>query len=259
MNEIGPTLRRRVDDPLSKRPRPGAELSIEERLAQPSVRGLCPELRALFAMTMTTGPLPFPLLRQRGDEREEGLEEEKYGGEGDIEITRGAGVQESGRPSFLGAPQGGEWEEQEATYYNQGDFGYEELPAFEAGLAGVSDTSALGIRMEQAVGLDDVTLGMETTQPPEKVLSGAPTPVFMKAPDSWNARTALVLEVLQDQLRDKDEVTFDEISAGITRKTASACFLEILQLKTWGLLSAYQDKPFSDIHIRATPHTFEVR
>jgi len=258
MNDMGPTLRRRVDDPLAKRPRPGADLSVEERLAQPAIRGLCPELKALFAMTMTTGPLPFPLLREREGERDEGMGEEKDHEEGDIEVTRGAGVRDSARPSFLG--EGPQSVEQDAPDYNQSDFGYDEVPAYDTEFVGVSDTSALGMRMEQAVGLDDVALDEDEENPRlENRKRQSSIDTTLKAPDSWNARTALVMEVLQDQLRDKDEVTFDEISTGITRKTAAACFLEILQLKTWGLLKASQDEPFSDIRISATSQTFEIQ
>eukprot|EP00596_Hydrurales_sp_CCMP1899_P004706 CAMPEP_0119045540 /NCGR_PEP_ID=MMETSP1177-20130426/40724_1 /TAXON_ID=2985 /ORGANISM="Ochromonas sp, Strain CCMP1899" /LENGTH=76 /DNA_ID=CAMNT_0007017509 /DNA_START=17 /DNA_END=247 /DNA_ORIENTATION=- len=62
----------------------------------------------------------------------------------------------------------------------------------------------------------------------------------------------MVHDVLQDQLKENKSVSFSSISRGITRRTAAACFLEILQLKTWGIIDVAQAKPFSDIHISAT-------
>ena len=68
----------------------------------------------------------------------------------------------------------------------------------------------------------------------------------------WSSRTAMVFDVLQDQLKEHDSVSFNAISNGISRRTAAACFLEILQLKTWDFVDVSQDKPFSDIAINAT-------
>jgi chromatin segregation and condensation protein Rec8/ScpA/Scc1 (kleisin family) len=74
-------------------------------------------------------------------------------------------------------------------------------------------------------------------------------------PSKWNQRTAVVMEVLQDQFKEKEEVSFDEISTGISRRLAASCFLEVLQLKTWGFIDASQEVPFDDIALTATQKT----
>jgi hypothetical protein len=68
----------------------------------------------------------------------------------------------------------------------------------------------------------------------------------------WSSRTAMVFDVLQDQLKEQDSVSFKAISKGISRRTAAACFLEILQLKTWGFVDVAQESPFADIDIMPT-------
>lgn len=50
----------------------------------------------------------------------------------------------------------------------------------------------------------------------------------------------------------QDKVSFREMSEGTTRRTAAAAFMELLQLKTWGLLELDQREPFADISVMAT-------
>ena len=47
-------------------------------------------------------------------------------------------------------------------------------------------------------------------------------------------------------------LSFDDLSRGVDRRVAATSFMEILQLKTWGLLQADQNDPFDDIKITAT-------
>ena len=47
-------------------------------------------------------------------------------------------------------------------------------------------------------------------------------------------------------------ITFEELTAGASKRTAASCFLEILQLKTWGYIDTAQSVPFADISIHAT-------
>ena len=83
LTNTAPILRRRPGDPL--RPLSGAaggfggsvdtpddrdSLPVDMLLGLPGTRGLCPELREVFSMTMTTGDLPFPSSkrgRRQGD------------------------------------------------------------------------------------------------------------------------------------------------------------------------------------------------
>lgn len=48
-------------------------------------------------------------------------------------------------------------------------------------------------------------------------------------------------------------VSFDTLSAGVSKRVAAACFLEVLQLKTWGRIQATQQEPFDDILLRPAP------
>jgi chromatin segregation and condensation protein Rec8/ScpA/Scc1 (kleisin family) len=44
-------------------------------------------------------------------------------------------------------------------------------------------------------------------------------------------------------------ISLDALSAGVSKRVAAACFLEVLQLKTWGRISTRQAEPFADIQI----------
>lgn len=44
---------------------------------------------------------------------------------------------------------------------------------------------------------------------------------------------------------------FSELTAGVNRRSAAVCFLEILQLKTWGELDLQQEQPYDEIEISA--------
>lgn len=41
----------------------------------------------------------------------------------------------------------------------------------------------------------------------------------------------------------QEHITFKDLSKGFSRRTAASCFLEVLQLKTWGVIEAKQNKP----------------
>ena len=68
---------------------------------------------------------------------------------------------------------------------------------------------------------------------------------------SWNTRTAKVFEILREELGNQNEVSFQDIASGVTRRTAAGSFLEILQLKTWGHIDLKQSAAFEDIFITA--------
>jgi hypothetical protein len=48
-----------------------------------------------------------------------------------------------------------------------------------------------------------------------------------KRASGFSVRTAMVRDVLKDQLKESDSVSFSSISRGISRRTAAACFLEV--------------------------------
>jgi hypothetical protein len=69
-----------------------------------------------------------------------------------------------------------------------------------------------------------------------------------------STRTTKVLEIMKVQLEERETVTFEELTAGASKRTAAACFLEILQLKTWDLIEVEQPHPFDDITIGSTDY-----
>jgi chromatin segregation and condensation protein Rec8/ScpA/Scc1 (kleisin family) len=198
-------------------------------------------------MTMTTGPLPFPPKAKEVDEFQGGYQEEVEMAEDDVELTRYAGEVDSSRRLSLYSDQ---QHVEELSPERNDDFGQQDNyfdagPPFEDFHEENYDKSVLETRMDQAVGYVDNIMDAS-----EKNLSGD------VGSGKRNARTQLVLEVLQDQLREKDEITFSDISTGISRRTAASCFLEVLQLKTWGLIDCRQSAPFEDIVISSTNNTF---
>jgi chromatin segregation and condensation protein Rec8/ScpA/Scc1 (kleisin family) len=247
MQNCDAILRRKPDDPLPKRPRAEEVMAPEQLLAVPNMQGLCPELLDIFAMTMTTGPLPFPQKAMEVDKFQGGYQEEVEMAEDDVELTRYAGEVDSSRRLSLYSDQ--QHAEELSPERNQDDFGQDNYfdagPPFEEYQEENYDKSVLETRMDQAVGYVDNIMDAS-----EKNLSGD------VGSGKRNARTQLVLEVLQDQLRDKDEITFSDISTGISRRTAASCFLEVLQLQTWGLIDCRQSAPFEDIFISSTNNTF---
>jgi len=72
-----------------------------------------------------------------------------------------------------------------------------------------------------------------------------------------STRTAKVLDIMKVQLEEKETVTFDELTAGASKRTAAACFLEILQLKTWNFIDVAQPEPFEDITIGSTDYMWK--
>jgi chromatin segregation and condensation protein Rec8/ScpA/Scc1 (kleisin family) len=50
----------------------------------------------------------------------------------------------------------------------------------------------------------------------------------------------------------QESITFQELCKGANRRTAAACFMEVLQLKTWGLVETAQTAPFGAISVAPT-------
>jgi chromatin segregation and condensation protein Rec8/ScpA/Scc1 (kleisin family) len=65
-------------------------------------------------------------------------------------------------------------------------------------------------------------------------------------------RTKEVLNIIKEQLVSKQSVTFDELARGVSKRTAAACFLELLQLKSWDLVDVEQSSPFGQISISSS-------
>ena len=63
-----------------------------------------------------------------------------------------------------------------------------------------------------------------------------------------------MMQFLQDQLKNSDEITYQSLAKGRSRRTVAGCFFEVLQLKTLNRIEVDQsDGPYTDIRIRKGP------
>jgi len=198
-----------------------------------SIRGLCNELSNTFAMTMTTRELPFPLKGARERAPEEALE-----------VVR--------RESII-------QEEEEAlpipSYYEEShpEISYEQEPSF------FQDTIPLSPPfMEEEISISKgefQSIFEESHLTSEDISRIAVPPITdydeIAVQQKWDPRTKQVLDILQKELSTKAAVSFSDLSHGVSKRTAAACFLEILQLKTWNIINTQQSVPFGQIMISA--------
>jgi hypothetical protein len=85
--------------------------------------------------------------------------------------------------------------------------------------------------MEEIEELEDTRPGVGALKVREEDLMGeraatGPTNREYRASD-FSVRTAMVRDVLKDQLKEAETVSFQSISKGVSRRTAAACFLEV--------------------------------
>ena len=85
----------------------------------------------------------------------------------------------------------------------------------------------------------------------EEEKGGAPLQV------QWHPNTLKILKFLRRQMKNKKEISFSSISTGVKRRTAAACFFELLQLKTWGFIELNQDSAYGSIMISAASRFYD--
>lgn len=86
-------------------------------------------------------------------------------------------------------------------------------------------------RAEEMEEMEDMRPGVGALKLREEDLMGeraatGPTAREYRASD-FSVRTAMVRDVLKDQLKETETVSFQSISKGVSRRTAAACFLEV--------------------------------
>ena len=253
-------------------------LSSEQRICMPTVRGLCPELQGLFDLTMqpsgSTTHMPFlsalsvvPVVEPEATRALPGL-------------TRSSIGLPSGRPSDASTMQAdehlrspavdGTWNAPQGPTDDHYTYGYDEPDAMvydepTALKPGPEIDSPEFAQTKGALGADTrQSVSFETEGGADDEIAASGTAIH-----TWNARTAKVFEILKDQFQERaldlesDEerhdvagsnsaVSFKNISHGVSRRTAAGSFLEILQLKAWGLIDMQQASPFADILLRPT-------
>lgn len=71
----------------------------------------------------------------------------------------------------------------------------------------------------------------------------------------WHAHTVKVLEIIKRNLEDQqiDDLSYQALTKGCSRRTASGFFFELLQLKTWDFIDVRQDGSYGDVLISSGP------
>ena len=141
-------LRRLPGEPTPRVVSPEKELTAEQRIMQPSIRGLCPELQSMFDMNLSGKPLPFPL-KPAAQARLNAANVIE-----DAELIRGeASLADARRGSLLEGA--GEYKGEEGEAYDEGENwggadesydmgGYDDQPEYAAeDMAGEPDTKSL--------------------------------------------------------------------------------------------------------------------
>jgi len=69
--------------------------------------------------------------------------------------------------------------------------------------------------------------------------------------NKWHAHTTKVLGMLRTNMgKSKTAIlSFDDLSAGCSRRTAAGVFFELLQLKTWDYVDVDQQEAYGDIAV----------
>lgn len=73
------------------------------------------------------------------------------------------------------------------------------------------------------------------------------------AEESINTSTFRTLNTVREKLAGKDEVSFAEISSGMSRHAAAAAFYQLLVLKSTDTVQLRQEKPFAPIEVTPGP------
>ena len=275
IEDVSNIVRRRPNDPLFVTRMP---VSISTSFL-PAADGLCRELQEIFEM-VAARDLPFAPM----DAEEEHDSPRSPAGEevSDIEkVRRHSGQDESQISSshapFANADDGyGYGEDQQYDAFGGGDDYQPDMQSYQGDYPAdtsnrlsaadynlkplgppMSSKHQLAALMEQSRLADDSNvsaLGIDSTDD-----ANAPTTsVDSLNPEKWNSRTKIVFDILKTQLTEKDDVSFKSLAEGSNRRVAASCFLEMLQLKTWGLISVEQRVPFGDINVKATESLWTV-
>eukprot|EP01041_Mallomonas_annulata_P005033 gene5033-10079_t len=261
----------------------------EQRLRTTSgTEGMCSELQEVFSFTTTMRRdghhlllLPFPELipsQQQREGEEEKQDQERQGLQGDgvdmdVDGENVRGANSSGRGSLL--PMTEQFDNDGVRDNINLNFGDDIMGGDDMGGGGGGGFNALNDENEMGGILEgekspllpplmgnghgngfasdflddskDFNLDGE-----EEVYNNA-SKVAEGTSEHWNERTRKVAALIQSKVKDNNPIEFSALAEGGSRRVAAACFLEVLQLATWGRVAVHQPKPFGDIKIRSTP------
>lgn len=86
----------------------------------------------------------------------------------------------------------------------------------------------------------------ETTIPDQRQAQGSD---LVSSSSKWHKHTVKVLDMLKRNLDNssQENLSFEQLSEGCSRRTAAGVFFELLQLKTWDFVELNQDESYGDI------------
>lgn len=232
MQDRSKLLRRLPDDPLvssltSREGHPSHKMSSAS-----NIPGLCPELEELFTSSMK-------LIESRTNS----FRASKASKADEPEVAR--------RPSRLSHEPA--FDREQSLHVEETPFSPQEGPTFELG--GGDDyypEPEIEYPMEQEgeeqVFVEQADFSVSAQENLMAMGDAVNSPIEASS-EEWNPRTKHVFDIVNDQLQRRGSISFQDLSVGVSKRTAAACFLEILQLKTWNIIDVTQGAPFETIVI----------
>lgn len=228
------------------------DTSAEAMLTRPSITGLAPELLAMFTRNYVTTPRPEepPSSAGAAANGEESAQQQND----DIEVGRNPDQEDL---AYL--PEDGDLPplENEAgnmTGNDMSTFEPDQLP----------DDSILGDESRfggNASGLDETldsaTANASAVASSAFEFSGIDGEEHLITSEEYEEehltkRTQKMMSSLKAGFEDADEISYAGMTAGKNRRTAAACFFELLVIKTKGFIDVKQPEPYADIIITPT-------
>lgn len=217
-------------------------MSWENQFKTPYFTDVAPQLAALFKMTLSGQPLPFA--KRIVDEEE-------------VELARGTS-------------ENGSLKEQVQDISMPGDMSMLEdmdnIPPMDEDRPDISMQEEQGYGDLDLLPQDDLDMDLHNNvdQPDEldelrldavNDFSGVPDETELMAMSAsghhkWHPHTAKVLGFLRQSMQEEPSTSYGHMTRNTkSRRTAAACFFEILQLKTLNFIDVNQSLPYGDIQV----------
>ncbi|KAL9179652.1 hypothetical protein ACHAXT_008942, partial [Thalassiosira profunda] len=258
------------------------KLPAERLLARPCIGddgGLAPELLALWGrntrrITGKAGTgLPFRMRGQRGAEQRGAAAEKLMEEEAEAVEKARAAEEIEGRDIAMEEDEiefGGGGGDIDFGEENKGAEDFEETPfeienEFGIKQGDIAEGDELSVRSDRSSfslgavnDLEKELYNMGAGGDEERQAAGSDE--LVSHTSKWHKHTVRVFGMLKRNMRsdedeeDEDEdkptqLSYNKLSAGVSRRTAAGVFFEMLQLKTWDFIELNQDKAYGDIAI----------
>lgn len=241
-------------------------LTREELLARPTIADdgtLHPRLIKLFQRNQQVilgDPLPFPIRGEEAKEeaRRRELEEEMHE---QVRKTR----RSSGITSEHGVHMEEEEEEQVSQKADQDDLPLPSTPLVDEGMPPIEqpldefegemmpEPERPSLSTQESIFSLGAVNDLEREffqQENQRQEQGSE---LASSASKWHAHTVKVLEIIKRNLEDQESMSYQSLTKGCSRRTASGFFFELLQLKTWDYIEVGQDDSYGDVMITPGP------